>query len=268
MTTPTSFRDRVQGLRHDRNAKLLVVAAASTAVIGLAVGLASCATGRAEPAGSATPSASVAAPAVVPSSSVRATPDAQTGIPLAPLGRTVDGLVTPPVTADAGELGAAAALALTNYDTALVSRERVIENFVAFTQPSDSYVGPTAAGGGESFVDASFRATAATNRAGRFLPAESAFQTMWQNSGWMTSEVRSVKVDGQHVSWPTWEPAYRDADDGYSLVTVEVATLVGNASGLTTEGTQWVSFEIDCDTDDAGQRTQCGVVVLANEVVQ
>ncbi|PPF38550.1 hypothetical protein [Pseudoclavibacter sp. AY1H1] len=268
MTTPTTFRDRLRELRRSRNVQLLFVALTVSLIIALAALLMNWnrTSGEASPTGTSTATAAPA-PEQTPVG-VRATPDAPSAAPSGELQRTVDGLVMPPVTGDPAAYASAAALALTNYNTGQATRDRVLENFVTFTQPTDSYVGPTAANGGESFVDAAFREKSALNRGGKFLPAESAFEQMWQNGGWMTSEVRSVRVDGQHVSWPSWEPSYNDADEGYALVTVELATLVGNASGLTTEGTQWVSFELDCDEDAAGQRTQCGVVLLANEVVQ
>lgn len=268
MTTPTTLRDRMRELRRSRNAQLLFVALAASLIIALAALLMNWNRTSNETAPESTETAAAAASPAQTPIGVRATPDAPSAAPSGELQRTVDGLIMPPVTGDPAEYASAAALALTNYTTGQVTRDRVLENFVTFTQPTDSYVGPTAPNGAQSFVDAAFREKSALNRGGKFLPAESAFEQMWQNGGWMTSEVRSVRVDGQHVSWPSWEPSYNDADEGYALVTVELATLVGNASGLTTKGTQWVSFELDCDADDAGQRTQCGVVLLANEVVQ
>lgn len=264
MTTPTTPRDRLRDLARSRNVQLVLVAIAISLILALAVLLMTWNRNVAEaPEGSAAVTASPA-----PSLEVRATPDAPSGLPSGELQRTADGLIKPPSTGDAAVFASAAALALTNYDTGKVTRDRVLENFVTFTQPTEAYVGPTAPGGGESFVDAAFREKSALNRGGGFLPAESAFEQMWQNGGWMSSEVRTVRVDGQLVSWSSWEPSFNDADAGYALVTVELATLVGNSSGLTTEGTQWVSFELDCDEDETGQRTQCGVVLLANEAVQ
>lgn len=268
MTTPTPLRDRLRELRRSRNVQLLFVALAVSLILALAALLMNWnrTSGETGPEESST-AVTTGTPAQTPIG-VRATPDAPSAAPSGELQRTVDGLIMPPVTGDPAEFASAAALALTNYNTGQATRDRVLENFVTFTQPTDSYVGPTTPSGGKSFVDAAFREKSALNRGGKFLPAESAFEQMWQNGGWMTSEVRTVRVDGQHVSWPSWKPSYNDADEGYALVTVELATLVGNASGLTTEGTQWVSFELDCDEDESGQRTQCGVVLLANEVVQ